>query len=118
MSATNPSYVDVKIILAIDGTGQRSEVYITVQQTESIFDCLVDKFAGSQYWTKLFYHENGVQVTGWRVIALSAAMYPAPGFKACLDEHFQKLFTNPDRPTCEIYLRHTDQRRAFIPMQW
>ena len=118
MSATTPSYVEVKIILKIDGTDQRSEVYITVQQTESIFDCLVDKFGASKYWTKLFYRENGVDVTGWRVIAPSGAMYPAPGFKACLDEQFQHLFTQQDRPTCEIYLRHTNQRIAFIPMQW
>ena len=118
MSTTTPSFVDVKVILEIDGTGQRSEVYITVHQTQSIFDCLVDKFGGSQYWTKLHYRENGVHVMHWRVIAPSGAMYPAPGFKACLDEQFQKLFTKQDRPTCEIYLRHTDQRRAFIPMQW
>ena len=118
MSATSPSYVEVKIILQIDGTGQRSEVYITVHQTQSIFDCLVDKFGGAQYWTKLNYRENGVDVTGWRVIAPSGAMYPAPGFKSCLDEQFQNLFTQQDRPTCEIYLRHTDQRWTFRSVQW
>ena len=118
MSATTPSYVDVKIILEIDGTGQRDEVYITVQQTESMFDCLVAKFGGSEYWTKLQYRENGVHVTGWRVIGQSGIMYPASGFKSRLDEHLQKLFTKQNRPKCEIYLRHTNQRRAFIRIQW
>ncbi len=82
MSTTTPSFVDVKIILEIDGTGQYDEVY------------------------------------SWRVIARSGIMNPVPRFKSGLDNHFQKLFTKQDRPTCEIYLRHTDQRRAFFPIQW
>ena len=114
MSATTPSYVDVKIILEIDGTGQRAEVYITVQQTQSIFDCLVAKFGGSQYWTKLDYRVNGVHVTAWRLMPRSGIPNPAQRFKCGLDRHFQAVFTQQDRPTCEIYLRHTDQRRAFI----
>ena len=118
MSMTTPSHVDVKIILEIDDTGERAEVYITVQQTESMFDCLVAKFGGSEYWTKLHYRENGVDVTSWRVIGQSGAMYPAAGFKSRLDEHFQKLFTKQDRPKCEIYLRHTDQRWTFRSVQW
>ena len=111
-------FVDVKIILEIDGTGHRDEVYIAGHQTQSIFDCLVDKFGGSQYWTKLHYRVNGVDVTSWRVIARSGMMNPAPRFQSGLDAHFQKLFAKQDRPTCEIYLRHTDQRRAFFPTQW
>ena len=114
MSTTTPSFMDVKVILEIDGTGQRSEVYITVHQTQSIFDCLVDKFGGSQYWTKLHYRENGVNVTSWRLWPPSGIPNPAQRFKCFLDAHFEKLFAAQDRPTCEIYLRHTDQRRAFI----
>ena len=113
-----PSYVDVKVILEIDGTGERDEVYITVQQTESIFDCLVAKFGGSEYWTKLHDRENGVHVNDWRVIGRSGVWYPAEDFKSSLDEHFQKWFTKPDRPQCEIYLRHTNQRRTFGSVQW
>jgi hypothetical protein len=60
MFSTTPSFVDVKIILEIDGTGQYDDVYIIVHQTQSIFDCLVDQFDGSQCWTKLHYRENGV----------------------------------------------------------
>ena len=115
---TTPSHVDVKIILEIDDTGERAEVYITVQQTESMFDCLVAKFCGSQYWTKLHYRENGVDVTSWRVIGRSGAWYPAENFKSSLDEHFQNWFTKADRPKCEIYLRHTNQRWTFRSVQW
>ena len=107
MSTTTPSFVDVKVILEIDGTGQRSEVYITVHQTQSIFDCLVDKFGGSQYWTKLHYHVNGAHVTAWRLMPPSGIPNPASRFKCCLDKRFQAVFTKQDRPTCEIYLRRT-----------
>ena len=113
---TTPSCVDVKIILEIDGTGERDEVYITVQQTESIFDCLVTKFGGSEYWTKLHYRENEVDVICWRALTRSGALNPTP--KSRLDEHFQKMFMKKDNSTCEIYLRHTDQRRALLPVKW
>ena len=116
MSTATTSFGIVKIISEIDGTGQRDEVFLTVDETQSIFDCLVEKFGASKYWTKLRYRKNGVDVICWRAIAQSGALYPAP--KSRLDEHFQKLFTKQDRPMCEIYLRHTDQRRAVLPVQW
>ena len=90
MSTATTSFGIVKIISEIDGMGQRDEVFLTVDETQSIFDCLVEKFGASKYWTKLLYRENGVHVIGWRAIAQSGAMYPLD--EACLDEQFHFNF--------------------------
>ena len=89
---------------------QRSDVYIDVEQTQSLFDRL-GEIAASQYWTSLYVLENGISVVGWRLITPYGCRYPVQGCKAMLDEYFQKLFTRSDHPAVEIRLRHTDQRR-------
>jgi hypothetical protein len=99
--------VVVKVILEDNGNVQPNPVYITVNQDQSIFKCLVKKFGDSQYWTKLNYNVNGVIVTGWRLIPPSGIPNSDPTlrFKYVFDEHFQKVFTKQDRPTYGIYLR-------------
>ena len=109
-------FVIVKIISEIDGTGQRDEFYLPVDETVSLFECLVEKYGASKYWTKLHYRENEVDVLCWRAVARSGALNPIP--KSRLDEHFQKMFTKKDNSTCDVYLRHTDQRRALLPVKW
>ena len=93
---------------------QRSEVYIDVEQTQSLFDRLGDQIAASQYWTSLYVDEDDICVVGWRLITPSGCRYPVQGCKAMLDEYFQKLFTRSDHPAVEIRLRHTDQRRRVV----
>jgi hypothetical protein len=104
MDHTNCLQVAIKT-LQLNGRVQRDKV--TVHQNESIFDCLVAKFGGSQYWTKLHYRVNGVQVTAWRLMPESGIPNRVQRFKCILDRHFQAVFTLQDRPKCEIYLRHT-----------
>ena len=55
--------IGFKIIHDVDG--QRVEVYITVAQTQSLYDCLVDKIGDDDNWTKLHVQENGVYALGW-----------------------------------------------------
>ncbi len=96
--------IGFKIIQKVDG--QRSEAYISVAQTESLFERLVDKIGDPVNWTKLHVHENGVYMFGWRLIGSSGCCYPARGFQAYLDAHFRCLFVRQDRPTQEIYVWH------------
>jgi hypothetical protein len=96
--------IGFKIIQKVDG--QRSEAYISVAQTESLFECLADKIGDPANWTKLHVHENGVCSFGWRLVTPYGCYYPARGFQATLDAHFQRLFTRQERPTQEIYVSH------------
>ena len=96
--------IGFKIIHEVDG--QRTEVYTSVAQTQSLFDCLVDKIGDPESWTKLRIHENGVHALGWRKEGRSGCWYPVRGFKDALDQYFQQLCTRQDRPTVEIYLWH------------
>ena len=105
MSTANFSYVEVKVVVSTNGRVQRDA--ITVHESQSIFDCLVAKFGGSQYWTKLRYRVNGVHVTAWRLMPESGIPNRVQRFKPHLDTAFQAVFTQQDRPTCTIYLHRT-----------
>jgi hypothetical protein len=94
--------IGFKIIQKVDG--KCTDVYISVAQTQSLFDCLVDQVGHPVNWTKLLVHVNGMHALGWRKQCHSGFFYPARGFKDTLDQHFQKLCTRQDHPTLEIYL--------------
>jgi len=101
--------VSVKVILEDNGNVQPNPVYITVNQDQSIFKCLVEKFGDPKNWTSVKYKDikRNVCVTAWRRIPPSGIPNPDPTWRfiSCLDEHFQKVFTKQYRPTYGIYLR-------------
>jgi hypothetical protein len=109
MSSTTFSSVVVKVILENNSRVQCGTDYITVNQDQSIFECLIEKFGDSQNWTKLKYNVNGVLVTGWRLIPPSGIPNPDPTlrFKYVLDKHFKVVFVKQNLPIyeIEIYLR-------------
>ena len=106
--------ISFKIIRKVDGV--RSEGYISVDQSESLFDYLRTKVAGCDYWTKLYVRENGVDVLGWMFESREGFVYPPCGFKDRLDQYFQALSTRQDRPTLEILLSYGIGRQTFVRM--
>jgi hypothetical protein len=104
--------ISFKIIKKVDGV--RSEDYISVNQSESLFDCLHDKIAGCDYWTKFYVRENGVDVLGWMFESDTGFVYPPRGQKDRLDNYFQTLYTRHDRPTLEILLSYGSKRQTFV----
>jgi hypothetical protein len=104
--------ISFRVVSTFDG--KRSEIYISVDQSQSLFDCLHEHTVHHDYWTELSVRENGMHVYGWRVLSHSEMAYPALHFKTHLDEQFQKLFNRQDRPTLEIYLTCTNQRHSFV----
>jgi hypothetical protein len=106
--------ISFKIIKKVDGV--RSEDYISVKQSESLFDCLHNNIAGCDYWTKWFVRENGSDVLGWMLESRTGFVYPPRGQKERLDQYFQTLYTRQDRPTLEILLSFSSERQAFVRM--
>ena len=106
--------ISFRIIKKVDGV--RSEDYISVNQSESLFDCLHDKVAVCDYWTKLYVSENGVHVLGWRFESHTGFVNPPSGLKDRLDQYFQALSTRQDRPTLEILLSYGIGRQTFVRM--
>ena len=104
--------ISFRIIKKVDGV--RSEGYISVDQSESLFDYLRTKVVGCDYWTKLYVRENGVDVLGWMFESYTGFVYPPCGFKDCLDQYFQALSTRQDRPTLEILLSYDTKRQTFV----
>jgi len=104
--------ISFKIIKKVDGV--RSEDYISVNQSESLFDCLHDKIAGCDYWTKFYVRENGVDVLGWMFESDTGFVYPPRGQRDRLDNYFQTLYTRHDRPTLEILLSYDIKRQTFF----
>jgi hypothetical protein len=104
--------ISFKIIKKVDGV--RSEDYISVNQSESLFDSLHDKIAGCDYWTKFYVRENGVDVLGWKFESDTGFVYPPRGQKDRLDHYFQTLYTRHDRPTLEILLSYGSKRQTFL----
>jgi hypothetical protein len=90
--------------LAWDAGVQHTEVYISVAETQSLFDCLVDKMGDPENWTELCVSINGVHALGWRVHDQSGRWNPVRDFKARLDEHFRRVCMMKDRPILEIHL--------------
>ena len=88
----------------MDGERERTEVYISVAQTQSLFDCLVDKTGDPENWTELCVCMNGVHALGWRVYAPSGRWYPVCNLKPRLDEHFRHVCMKGDAATKEIHL--------------
>ena len=106
--------ISFKIIKKVDGV--RSEGYISVDQSESLFDYLRTKVAGCDYWTKLYVRENGVDVLGWMFESDTGFVYPPRGQKERLDHYFQTMYTRHDRPTLEILLSYDIKRQTFVCM--
>ena len=98
------SMISYKIIQKWDSGVKPTEVYISVAETQSLFDCLVDKTGDPENWTELCVSINGVHALGWRVHAHSGCWYPVRNFKATLDEHFRHVCMREDRPIMEIHL--------------
>ena len=98
--------IGFKIIHEVDG--QRTEVYTSVAQTQSLFDCLVDKIGDPESWTKLRSHENGVHALGWRKEGRSGCWYPVRGFKDALEQYFQQHQV-PQQPQLPRFQAATSQ---------
>ena len=99
--------ISFKIIEKINSERQPTEVIMSLEQTQSVFDRLCTEIAPSHSWKNLYVLENGISVVGWRVRAPSCATYAAHGCKARVDKYFQDLFTKQDRPVIELRLSHT-----------
>lgn len=105
--ATVPA-LTVKIFHRLGKAKEGFTVEVSLEQTQSLFDVLVNRIAETQYWTYLEVKENKMLKLGWRgCISLS-------DFKPYLDEYIQEVFMRPERPTIEVRLRHNDTRRAFV----
>ncbi len=106
--------ISFKIIKKADGV--RTEDYISVKQSESLFDCLHNTTPGCDYWTKWFVRENGSVVLGWMLESRTGFVYPPRGQKERLDQYFQTLHTRHDRPALEILLSFSSERQTFLRM--
>ena len=105
--ATVPA-LTVKIFHRLGKAKEGFTVEVSLEQTQSLFDVLVNRIAETQYWILLEVKENKMLKLGWRgCISLS-------DFKPYLDEYIQEVFMRPERPTIEVRLRHNDTRRAFV----
>ena len=105
--ATVPA-LTVKIFHRLGKAKEGFTVEVSLDQTQSLFDVLVNRIAETQYWTYLEVKENNRDTIGWR------RCISALDFKPYLDEYIQEVFMRPERPTIEVRLRHNDTRRAFV----
>jgi hypothetical protein len=104
--ATVPA-LTVKIFHRLGKAKEGFTVDVSLEQTQSLFDVLVNKIAETQYWTLLELYDNKMWTLGWR------GCISALDFKSHLDEYIQEVFMRPERPTIEIRLRHNDTKRSF-----
>jgi hypothetical protein len=106
--ATVPA-LTVKILHRLGKAKEGFTVEVSLEQTQSLFDVLVNRIAETQYWILLEVKENKMDTIAWRDRAKSAL-----DFKPYLDEYIQEVFMRPERPTIEVRLRHNDTRRSFV----
>jgi len=99
--------ISFKIIERINSVRQPTEVIMSFEQTQSVFDRLCTEIAPSHSWKNLWVIENGICVVGWRLYAPTGFTYAAHSCKARVDKYFQDLFTRQDRPVIELRLSHT-----------
>jgi hypothetical protein len=99
--------ISFKIIEKINSVRQPTEVIMSLEQTQSVFDRLCTEIAPPHSWKNLYVFENGIFVVRWRVEAPSGATYAPHVCKARVDKYFQDLYTKQDRPVVELRLSHT-----------